>query len=291
MKGFNWIKLTGINLLFVLVIILPFLPGPPNKLVIGLSILGQSAGFFGLLLVPIGIIWAIVEIRKCRKGNYESPNWKRAHHLAIIATVIVSAICLLMVIGVIVHLEILAGVLGIILIALGLHRSIIGIKKLRDNSVKKLNLMPFYLLTVPLIALITRIYLMEPISDYSRSFAIQRSQTLIASIEEYKNKEGQYPESIQKLETRYLKKLPAPFIMGIQNFRYNKIDDHYSISFSQWLDLGSLEEIVLYDKNNLRSNLKGAFASYDYKFDLCRVKGAFASHDTRYDNWRYYLCD
>ena len=79
--------------------------------------------------------------------------------------------------------------------------------------------------------------------------------------------------------------------MGIGDFRYNKINDHYSLSFSQWLYLGSLEEIVLYDKNNLKNNLTGEFAKYDYSFDLCRVKGAFASHDTRYDNWRYYLVD
>jgi len=59
MKRINWIRLTGINLLFIIVIILPFLPGPPNKLVIGLSVFGQSAGFFWLLLVPIGIIWSI----------------------------------------------------------------------------------------------------------------------------------------------------------------------------------------------------------------------------------------
>ncbi len=80
-------------------------------------------------------------------------------------------------------------------------------------------------------------------------------------------------------------------VMGILNFRYNKIDDHYSLSFSQWLEWGSLEEIVLYDKNDLKDNLKGELAKYDYKFDLCRVNLAFASHNTEYDHWRYYLVD
>ncbi len=44
--------------------------------------------------------------------------------------------------------------------------------------------------------------------------------------------------------------------MGVFDFRYHKIDDNYSLSFSQWLEFGSLEEIVLYDKNSLRNNLK-----------------------------------
>lgn len=79
--------------------------------------------------------------------------------------------------------------------------------------------------------------------------------------------------------------------MGIVNFRYNKINEDYSLSFSQWLEWGSLEVIVLYDKNNLRDNLKGRFAEWDYSFDLCRTKGAFASYDTKFENWRYYLCD
>lgn len=297
MKTINCLKLIGINLVFVVVIVLPFLPGPPNKLVIGLSVFGQSAGFFGLLLVLIGIVWAVVEIRNLRNRNNESPNCPKdpsgmpAYSLAIIATAIIAGIYLLLVIGVFVNGEILAGLLVLILGAFALKPAITKIKKQKHTSVRQLNPAPFYLLTIPLIAFVTRIYLMEPLSDYSRSIAIERSQVLIAAIEDYKNKEGQYPESMQDLETRYVKKIPSPFIMGILSFRYNKINDHYSLSFSQWLELGSLEEIVLYDKNHLRNNLTGEFAKYDYSFDLCRVKGAFARYDTRYNHWQYYWVD
>jgi hypothetical protein len=176
------------------------------------------------------------------------------------------------------------------LIALGLTLTIKEIKNLK-NPGGKFNPVPIYLITIPLIAFLARVYLVGPVSDYSRSFAIKRSEVLIGSIEEYKNREGQYPESIRELETRYKTKIPNPFIMGILDFRYNKINDHYSISFSQWLEWGSLEEIVLYDKDNLRNNLTGGYAKYDYGFDLCRVQGAFAVRDTKYDNWQYYLVD
>jgi hypothetical protein len=291
MKNINWIKLSAINLLFVIMIVLPFLPGPPNKLVIGLSVFGQSAGFFGLLLAPIGIIWAIIEIRKLKTGNNESLNWRPSYYLAIIATVIITAIYLLLVLGVFVSAGLPAGFLGLIPGAFALKGAIKEIRKLRNSSDRKLNTVPFYLLTIPLIAFMTQIYIMAPASDYSRNYAIKKSKALIAAIENYKNKEGQYPESVQDLEGRYIMKIPGPSVMGILNFRYNKINDHYSISFNQWLDLGSLEEIVLYDKNNLRNNLTGKFAEYDYEFDLCRTKGAFAVHDTRHNHWRYYLVD
>ncbi len=127
---------------------------------------------------------------------------------------------------------------------------------------------------------------MEPLSNYSRSASIEKANILIAAIEDYKNKEGKYSASIRDLKTGYLKEIPRPSVMGILDFRYNKIDDDYSLSFSQWLEFGSLEEIVLYDKNSLRNNLKGEFAKYDYAFDLCRVKGAFESHDDNDGDWR-----
>jgi hypothetical protein len=139
--------------------------------------------------------------------------------------------------------------------------------------------------------LLTQIFLSDPLSDYSRNFAIRRSDALISAIENYKDFHGQYPESIDKLKAYNRKKIVDPFIMGIRAFRYNRIDDHYSISFSQWLKLSSLEEIVLYDKSNLKNSLTSDYAKYDYGVDLFRVKGAFASRDTKYDHWRYYYCD
>lgn len=245
----------------------------------------------GPLLILIGIIWPIVEIRNLRNRNIENPNWRTAYNLAIIATVIITAIYILLLVGVFIQGELVNGSLALVLGALALKRAIAGIKNLRDPSFRQLNPMPFCLLAIPLIAFVTRIYLLEPLSDYSRSYAIERSQLLIASIEDYKNKEGHYPESIQDLEGRTLTKIPSPSIMGILNFRYNKINDYYSLSFNQWLELGSLEEIVLYDKNNLKDNLNGLYARYDYSLDLCRVKGAFANHDAGHDNWRYYRVD
>jgi hypothetical protein len=134
-------------------------------------------------------------------------------------------------------------------------------------------------------------YVVKPVSGLSRNFAIKRSEALIESIEEFKNKTGQYPASIDELQQNSAKKILKPFVMGISEFRYNRIHDQYSLSFSQWLDLGSLEEIVLYDKSNLKDNLNGEVAKYNYSFDLHRVKGAFASHDTKFVNWRYYHVD
>ena len=80
--------------------------------------------------------------------------------------------------------------------------------------------------------------------------------------------------------------------MGVDNnFRYNKINDHYSLSFSQWLAVGSLEEIVLYDKGKVANEMSPGLGQYDYKLDLWRVKGAYTSGETGFENWKYYHCD
>ena len=353
MKKNHWIKLIALNLFIVLMIVCPFIPGPSNKVVQWFSTAGQLVGIGGLFLVPIGLAWTIIEIKKMKKPKDKQVNQRLHYHLAIIATSLIAFIfflliflvpnpmpkmtfafaLLLLLVGfalaltrikkwennnehvsdqgviilafsatacitliylfyllfLIVSAEVIPSILGILLLPVGLVWIIKQIRKLKDGNERKFSSVPVFLVTIPLIAFLTFKFLMEPVSNFSRDFAIKRSAALIASIEDHKSRTGQYPASIQDLYPA--KKMPKPFIMGIDKFRYNKINDQYSISFSQWLDLGSLEEIVLYDKNDLKNNLKGEFAKYNYQFDLCRVKGAFASHDTKYNNWRYYLVD
>src|SRR5688572_30670601 len=94
MKRVNWKKLIGLNLLVVLMIVSPFLPGPSNKLVGVFSSLGQLTGIFGLLLVPIGLSWLIVEIRKLRVPNGKIVNKKFHYHLAIGSTLLIALVFL-----------------------------------------------------------------------------------------------------------------------------------------------------------------------------------------------------
>jgi len=296
MKKAAWLRLVLINVLFVVLIILPFLPGPFNKLVIVLSVFAQSAGFFGLPLALIGLAWTIVEIRKKYNDNNQHLYTKLPYYFAVISTVIITLISLLLLIGVCANFGqldtgLLVGSVGVALCAFALIRAIKAIKKLKLNEGGQFSALPSYLITIPLVAFCARTYLMEPMINYSRNIAIEKANRLINAVEDYKNTKGLYPASLQELDAVSLKKMKVSTLMGIADFRYNQIGDRYSISFSQWLELGSLEEIVLYDKDNLRSNLTGEFAKYDYAFDLCRIKGAFESHDTRYVDWRYYRVD
>jgi hypothetical protein len=75
------------------------------------------------------------------------------------------------------------------------------------------------------------------------------------------------------------------------------INDQFTLSFSQWLDWGSLEEIVLYANDDVKkiSSMMGItkenYRNYDYRIDLWRIQGAFAVYDTKHTDWQYYHCD
>ena len=276
------------SLLLITLIISPFFPGPSNPIVVGLSSVSLTLGFFGLLLIPVGAIWVIAEWLKLRQSKDQPVNWKPSFYLAIIATMIATSIALIYVPFLWVFDGVAAAIAAAVLIGLGLYKVIRSIKKLRTSPQTSFNPIPLYLIILPLIAFTTNKVLTGPMSVYSRNIAIQKSQALIDAIELYKVNEGEYPPSLENLQGKYLHKLPKPAIMGIKKYQYNKINDQFTLSFSQWKDGASLEEIVIFDKN---PGLKNDYAHYDYKIDRYRVKGAFASYDTGVPHWRYYLCD
>ncbi len=276
MKKLDWMKVAGMNLLIIAMILAPFLPGPPNELVLGMSLIGGFMGILGLALVPVGIIWTILEIKKIR--SIESPNWKPSYTMAIIATVMFAAFCVLIEIGISLTYGSFACALGIVLGILGFKYVFKELKNLKNNTDKKICLAPLYLSTVPLTALVVQLFLMKPASHFSRNVAIEKSQELIASVEAYKSRHGQYPENMDELKLFMRFDMPSPKVMGIQEYNYKRSGDDYNIGFKQNLDFG-LEEIVVYAKNNRHE---------DYYFTL---KGALESYDSEYAHWRYFWCD
>src|SRR5688500_824283 len=99
MKRIHWLRLIAINLLVTLCIFLPFLPGPHDELSVALSAVAQTTGFLGLLLVPIGIIWLVQEIRKNRDRNENANNWINGYYFATAATVVCGVLTLFFLIG------------------------------------------------------------------------------------------------------------------------------------------------------------------------------------------------
>ena len=261
MKPADVVKLVLINVLLVACILSPFLPGPANDLVIGWSLVGQFAGFLGPVLMLVAFTWnnRALRIPACM--------------------VIAFASCIFILFTIAITMQ-NGWATGITMLITGL----LLVFCFNQHKWKRT-----YLFSIAVTAFLTTWFVLPSASNCSRDLAIRQCEDLVAMIEHHRSVTGSYPQQLKELFAN--RRVPAPSVMGVKDYRYNLINDQYSLSFSQWLELGSLEQIVLYDKYDLRNNLPPERARYDYSFDLCRVKGAFASHDTRYKDWRYYQVD
>lgn len=272
MKTSHWVKLIGLNVLFVAIMLMRFVPGPPNKIVLGLSNLSLVWMTLGIILSPISLSWSIVELKKYRQLASSNDNWVNGYRFAQITFVVTGiflALALFFTLSVKAYF-ILPALVGITLVAVyGWPK----IKSLRQTTFQhKINPVPFFMLTLPWVILLAHAYLVVPISAYSRAYAIKKTEPLIEAIEKYKVQEGHYPEAITDLQPVYLNKVPHPAIMGSEQFWYEKTADTYHLSFPQ--HLGATEEWVVY--NN---------ANQYYR------KGYFASFEAKVPNWRYYWFD
>ena len=272
MNKLHWLALIGMNILVAVCIFLPFLPGPYDKLSYGLSGVAQLTGLLGLLLVPIGTLWLIQEIKNLVNTDKPVNNWNNGFYYSIAAIAIFIFISLFIVLMLLMTVGFSVGVISLLFLVLILYRFILAIKKLRTRPNRSFNATPLYLLSIPLIAFALRWFFIGPVSDQARNYAIKQGEKLIYSIEKYYDQRGEYPESIDDLAYRY--EISKPFVMGIDNFQYERNGNAYNLSFVQWQHFGATEEVVMYNKN-----------------DAHTVKGHFASYDAKKPHWKYYWLD
>jgi hypothetical protein len=206
----NWVKILLINLGAGLLVLSPFLPGPPNGLVNLFYNAGQILGLLGLVAIPIGLIWTIRELKRKRNDN--------------------------------------------------------------ENQI---DIKAIILLTLPLTLFLTSIYISGLVRDFSRDFAINRTDDLIHSIEKFKQKKGKYPDLLTDLTPEFIADIPSPLIMGIDNYDYKKQGDTYNVSFQQNVVLSFNFEVVTFDPT-----------------DNHKAEGELADiYDTGKSHWKYYVYD
>ncbi len=167
----------------------------------------------------------------------------------------------------------IGAIFGLILIPLAVISIGIGIfKKSFNNSTKYYALL---CLTLPLTLLTSVYWISNHARDFSRNYAIEQSENLISAIENYKMENQNYPDSIEQLTPRYIKKIPSDRIIGISGFHYSKDSTEYKIEFSQNVILGFNFEIVQYSPNGKHKS----------EGELTKL------YDTKHPKWKYYIYD
>lgn len=269
MKKLQWLQLALFNAVVLICMFLPFLPGPYDKMAQGLSMTAQAIGLFGLLLIPIGVLWVIQEIKKVIGQNSRLNHWSSGYYYAISAAIASGVIYPLLTLCLLISVGASAAIASLAFGAIAAFKIVPAIRQLKDASTQTFNAAPLYLISVPMIAFTVRLLLILPASEYSRNYAIEKGQMVIDAIEDYYTKQSRYPESIDQIYD-----LSKPSIMGISNFEYEKNGDGYNLFFVQWQHIGATREVVMYNKR-----------------DEHNVKGHFASYELKQPHWRYYWLD
>lgn len=269
MKKHQWLQLALFNAVVLICMFLPFLPGPYDKMAQGLSMTAQAIGLFGLLLIPIGILWTIQEIKKTMGQNSRENHWTTGYYYAISATIVCAVIYPLLTLCLLISVGVSAAIASLVFGAIVSFKIAPAIRQLKGASAKTFNAAPLYLISIPVIAFTVRLLLILPASEYSRNYAIEKSQKVINAIEDYYRKQSRYPESIDQIYDT-----SKPSIMGISDFEYERNGDGYNLFFVQWQHIGATREVVMYNKR-----------------DEHNVKGHFASYELSQPHWRYYWLD
>jgi hypothetical protein len=274
----------------ILVVVYPFLPGGYDSLAVALSTMAQVFGVLGLLLVPVGLVWLMYEVRKAARLKRGLPTKARGFAFAL-ASVIVFALIVLAValVGVAT-----AGIaLGMALVAVALYalnRLIPRLKQLKAAESMTFNMAPLYFLGVPVAVLLAQLVLAAPMTAASRDRAIAASGDLIRDLEDYHTENGRYPDSLLAVWPDY-----EPSVVGVERYEYEPKGDAYNLVFEQprfLLDNIGAREFVVYNK--LDENSMVSHASWILLLspaELERRPGWYAVQEASNPNWRTFWFD
>jgi hypothetical protein len=268
----------------------PFLPGDYDAMAMALSTTVQSIGMLGLLLVPIGVLWLIYEIRKQSKRKSGLPNTNRGFSFAQASLIAASLVTILVSL-----LALLSGGLsfGVLTFALGLYgisRSMPGLRRLRTAEPESINAAALYLIFLPIFLLSIQIMLSAPATEFSRNRAITNSNEFIRDIEAYRDTYGHYPVSLAAMWKDYY-----PDVVGIEKFHYSPFGESYNLFFEQprfLLDnLGTREWVVYNPKDEHRMFSHTAWFLLLTPEQLERSQGWYEVHNASTPHWKYFWFD
>lgn len=164
------------------------------------------------------------------------------------------------------------GMLGLLAVPIGIFWTIAQIFKRKQEKIKLASI----LIWIILVVLFTHTFwIAETVRDFSRNFAINNAEKIITAIEAFKIDNNQYPNSLEDLSPKYLRKIPSPWIMGISRYNYEKKDGNFNLTFSQNVIIGFNFEVVVYDPTE----------NHKAEGELT------ALYETGKDKWKYYIYD
>ena len=269
------IRIAAISLVIAIAMFLPYMPGEYDALSVTLSGMTQFFAIGGLVLVPIGAAWLIHDA---------ASRTNRSFAFGILSLVMASLLMLVVAAAAREFVGLSGTVITLLLWAYLASRLARRLRGVERRSVQPAAL---YLVCLPLFAAALKFTLVDDATDFSRRYAIERSDSLIADIERFRLRRGHYPVSLLSLHQDY-----DPGIVGIRQFHYEPKGQAYNIFFEQFSDVLGTREIVMYNK-------LGEHNFYSHDADLlqyppevlARSMGYYAVRDGPLPGWKSFLLD
>lgn len=138
---------------------------------------------------------------------------------------------------------------------------------------------------MPSIALVAQLMLATPLTERSRSIAIENSAEMIRDIEAYYAENGHYPASLFAVWPDY-----SPRVIGISQYHYEQNGEAYNLIFEQprfLLDDFGAREFVIYNPRDEQAITSHAM----WRLSHPELQGWYAVHDVGTPHWKYFLFD
>lgn len=279
------LRMTGMTALMVLCAVYPFFPGGHDPLAVPLSIAAQLCGATGLLLVPIGILWLVTDLRW---GSTPSAGRRRRFQVAALIVAALGALAVSLLLSAAVGFA--AGSIALALSSWVVARCVARLTRSSHPHAGSVDLTPFYLVLVPVTTVVLLSWLAAPVTKYSRNRAIANSEELITALERHRRVHGRYPSSLHAVWPDY-----SPSVVGVERFHYAPNADAYDLVFEQptlLFDNIGTREFVVYNKSDQHVMPSHAAWILTYSRDgLAGRQGWYAVHDASSPHWKYFWFD
>lgn len=288
--AFHFVRMSGITLVIVFCTFYPFLPGRYDGLAVTLSFMAQLLGVTGVLLVPIGALWWVHELRKRSRRRHNFQLQDREYIFALASVVAASIVAAIVALGAASSIGFSFGVIALGLWACAVGRLWPRLKALKREEAAAFQPAPLYLTLIPVAVLSLQVALAARATEFSRNRAIANSAQLLREIDHYRDTYGHYPQNLSAPNLDY-----KPAVVGIQQYHYAPSGEAYILYFELpafHLTNPGTQEIVMYNQLD-----EHALPSHDSDIlrwtpeQLAGRRGWHSVHDATTPHWKYFWFD
>jgi len=275
--------------ILLIVTVVPFLPGKYDPLSIPLATFAQLYSGLGLLTTIPAVLWLLRNIKyPTDQVGKDSPLLKQRIYLKFYfwsSFLVFLIITLVTALG----LSLLLGIFSLIfLIYFGwtVWKKITGSKSRLLFSL----CLPSALALLPVLLFAIHLLLDKPLTKWSRNRAIQNSYELINEIEQFREKKGGYPPTLNAINKDY-----STGVSGIEKYYYTYDGSTYNVYFEQprfLFDRPGTREFVVYNPDDRHLMLSHTvWHMIMAPTQMRNSQGWYESVETGVPHWKSFLFD